>query len=885
MNWSHGIRIKGQTEPWIYALCADLPYHPSKQKGGSLGAPASLAVSVDYRPGVWGRHLRPTREFCVLCQFCAGFVILLKQRGQGARHPRNAGVGLAFAAHSEHARLNGCFTQSMLRIPFFTRGLKFAARLPVLALPAALIWVCGAPAARGQQARLPSAKGGIAELSSSGPQKRAGDLFIAEGDVRIRYGATELRADRVEYNDRTSEAAAAGHVVYEFENEHVEADEAHYNLGTGRGRFLRVRGTIRIVRRPNPAILISQNPLYFEAREVRRESSDVYLIDQAWITICDPEHPRWQFFAEHARIRVDKSVALVNANFRLIHVPLVWLPYATTPAGQKVRQSGFLIPDVGDSSQKGFIFGDAFYWAPKPWMDATLGAQYMSKRGASERGVLRAKPFEETNIEYNYFGVDDRGLVNSAGVRQPQGGEEQRLQIQSKLPDGWRFVTDYNQLSSLTFRLAFSGTFGEAINAEVPSAAFLTKNFSGFSFNLAALSDKNFLTINPQTTVVLRNMPSARFSSVEQSPWRRAPLYFSFDSFAEAEHRADPQINTPLLVSATEIAPKATLPLHFGDWLGVTGSAAFRTTRYGYSLDNSGPFPVVVAQPITRNTGEFAIELRPPALERFFERPASGEKKARRYKHTIEPEVTYRFVTGVNNFANFIRFDANATLTDTNEVEYGVVQRLFVKDGDEQPNQVASWSVLQKHFFDPTFGGAVIPGQRNVFQTTTALTPFAFVDGPVHWSPIVSDFKVTPGGPYDFEQILEYDPNLEKISAIGALVKVRPYKEFFATVADFRLQANPVLQPLSNQIRALVGYGNETRKGFNVTGGMSFDILNNTLLSQLVQVSYNGGCCGLAVGYQRLALGPVRNENQFRVALIIANIGTFGNLRHPERIF
>jgi hypothetical protein len=66
---------------------------------------------------------------------------------------------------------------------------------------------------------------------------------------------------------------------------------------------------------------------------------------------------------------------------------------------------------------------------------------------------------------------------------------------------------------------------------------------------------------------------------------------------------------------------------------------------------------------------------------------------------------------------------------------------------------------------------------------------------------------------------------------------------------------------------------------------MSFDILNNTLLSQLVQVSYNGGCCGLAVGYQRLALGPVRNENQFRVALIIANIGTFGNLRHPERIF
>ncbi|HKT47071.1 MAG TPA: LPS assembly protein LptD [Candidatus Acidoferrales bacterium] len=772
----------------------------------------------------------------------------------------------------------------MLCIPFLLRRRSVPAQLLRFAWSGVCLWACLSLTAKAQQVRLPAAKGAVAELSSSGPQKRAGDLYIADGDVRIRYGASDLRADHVEFNEKTSEAVAIGHVVYNFENEHIEAEEAHYNLRTGRGKFLKVQGTIRIVRRPNPTILISQNPLYFEAQEVRREPGDVYLIDQAWITICDPEHPRWQFFARHARIRLNKSVALVNANFRLIHVPLIWLPYATAPAGQKVRQSGFLIPDIGDSSQKGFILGDAFYWAPKPWMDATLGSQYMSKRGASERGVFRAKPFEDTNIEYNYFGVDDRGLPNSAGVRQPQGGEEQRLQIQSKLPDGWRFVTDYNQLSSLTFRLAFSGTFGEAINAEVPSAAFLTKNFSGFSLNLAALSDKNFLTINPQTSVVLRKMPMARFSSVEQNPWAKVPLYFSFDTFAGAEHRADAEINTPLLVSATEFAPKATLPLHAGDW-GITSSAAFRTTRWGYSLDNSGPTPIAVAQPITRNTGEFAIELRPPTLERFFDRAARKGKKARRYKHTIEPEMTYRFVTGVNNFANFIRFDADATLTDTNEVEYGVIQRLFVKNGDDQPDQLMSWSVLQKHFFDPTFGGAVVPGVRNVFQTTDAVTPFAFVNGPVHWSPIVSDFKVTPGGRYDFEQILEYDPNLQKISTIGELVKVRPYKEFFATVADFHLQANPVLQPLSNQIRALIGYGNETRKGFNVTAGLSYDILNNTLLSQLVQISYNGGCCGLAVGYQRLALGPVRNENQFRVALIIANIGTFGNLRRQERIF
>ncbi len=157
------------------------------------------------------------------------------------------------------------------------------------------------------------------------------------------------------------------------------------------------------------------------------------------------------------------------------------------------------------------------------------------------------------------------------------------------------------------------------------------------------------------------------------------------------------------------------------------------------------------------------------------------------------------------------------------------------------------------------------------------------------WSPLISDFKLTPGGPLDFEQILEYDTQRGsggQLITIGTLAKIKPYKDFFFTIADFRLDANPlVLQPKTNQIRTLIGYGSETRKGFNITTGISYDITNNALQNQLVQLSYNGNCCGLAVEYRRLALGQVRTDNQFRVAFIIANIGTFGNLRHQEKIF
>src|SRR5262249_55472496 len=185
---------------------------------------------------------------------------------------------------------------------------------------------------------------------------------------------------------------------------------------------------------------------------------------------------------------------------------------------------GFLIPDVGNSNRKGFIFGDAYYWAPASWFDATLGAQYLSKRGSAQRAEIRATPSDNTTFDYNYYGVIDRGLRDSSGVRQPQGGHQQRLEMQSLLANNWRFVADYNQLSSLTFRLAFADAYGDAINSEVRSSVFLTNNFKGFSLNFAALNDKNFLTINPETSVSLRSLPEARLSSVEQAPWRKLPL-------------------------------------------------------------------------------------------------------------------------------------------------------------------------------------------------------------------------------------------------------------------------------------------------------------------------------------------------------------------------
>src|SRR5208283_3483071 len=140
----------------------------------------------------------------------------------------------------------------------------------------------------------------------------------------------------------------------------------------------------------------------------------------------------------------------------------------------------------------------------------------------------------------------------------------------------------------------------------------------------------------------------------------------------------------------------------------------------------------------------------------------------------IEPRAEYRFVTGVNNFANILKFDERDILTDTHEVEYGFVTRLYAKRSSakadacdqimsaltvggaapasgapwrhinpranppcqpqSQAREIVTWELAQKYFLDPTFGGALISGQRNVFTTTSDLTGVAFLTQPRHVS-------------------------------------------------------------------------------------------------------------------------------------------------------
>src|SRR5262249_59180419 len=82
------------------------------------------------------------------------------------------------------------------------------------------------------------------------------------------------------------------------------------------------------------------------------------------------------------------------------------------------------------------------------------------------------------------------------------------------------------------------------------------------------------------------------------------------------------------------------------------------------------------------------------------------------FKHVIEPFVEYRRIAGIDEFDRTLPIDERDLIADTNEIAYGVTNRLFVKrkgtDGSTpQTHELFDLTLTQKYFFDPTFVGAM----------------------------------------------------------------------------------------------------------------------------------------------------------------------------------
>jgi LPS-assembly protein len=271
-------------------------------------------------------------------------------------------------------------------------------------------------------------------------------VVTAEGNVEVTYGPRTLLADKLSYNQETRVVIAEGNATIREEN------------GTTlSGSRIEVTDDMRdgIIESMN--IIIAGRGRLAAARATRTNGS-MMTLEKAAYTTCKPcqndpnKAPTWQIKAFRVIYNQEKArVEYEDAFFEVFGVPIAYVPYFSHSDPQAPRESGFLIPSVGHSTDIGYFFDIPYYFALDPSYDLLLAPQYTENDGALLKGEWRQRV---TGGQYNIQASGRYGKPhNRFGVE--FGDETLQGHIFGKgrfdIDDVWRWGYDAELTSNDTY--------------------------------------------------------------------------------------------------------------------------------------------------------------------------------------------------------------------------------------------------------------------------------------------------------------------------------------------------------------------------------------------------------------------------------------------------
>jgi LPS-assembly protein len=770
-------------------------------------------------------------------------------------------------------------------------------------------------------------------------QTRVGSLWTLAGNVVIHYRGYVIRADKITYDQATTELHADGHLEvtggpYDVL---IRADRGDMRLNAHTAHFYKVTGSEGVRTIGRTVVYSTPTPLLFSGREITENGEGHYRVIGGSITNCRLPHPDWRVVAHS--IRLDDGVASTsNARFDLLGIPIFYFPYLAHATTRTSRQSGFLIPVLSTgSSIRGYTFGEQFYWAINRSMDAVFGSEYFTKRGWAPNGDFRYKGFGLDHATVRFNALFDRGInqpVITIGQSTPtikhlnQGGVDLSAIGRKDLTGNTRVAGTAEYLSSYVYRLIFNDNYSQATSSQVASVVALTHEHNGIIPSGSLQRFQTFASTAKGDEARILHLPSIRYDVLAR-PLGRSPFYWWFGSSAGYLNRSEPNFHSRN-VGRLDIYPHISLPLSAGGWNFVP-EAALRDTYYTISQEpdllgaNSG-VPTISHDPLNRADIEASLDIRPPALERNFNFPFWH----RQLRHVIEPEFTYRYVGGIGARArNVLLFDTTDTETNTNQVGYSLTQHFYLRPTGRRPctpnpdpqdsltpdrddsatassefppvapgpcaaREWASWQIKQDFYINPTFGGALVPGRRNIFASTLDFSPIAFLTQPRNISPVVSRLRFNAIPNLRAEWDLDYDPRLGQLDADNLYAG---YSFGRTTIGITHSLLNAVDENTgttsttlkSQLLHPFLSIGKPSGAGFNLAAKGGYDFVLRQVQYAGVQSIYNWNCCGITLGYRRFELGSsttsARDETQWLYGFTFANFGAVGDLRRSNSVF
>jgi LPS-assembly protein len=218
-----------------------------------------------------------------------------------------------------------------------------------------------------------------------------------------------------------------------------------------------------------------------------------------------------------------------------------------------------------------------------------------------------------------------------------------------------------------------------------------------------------------------------------------------------------------------------------------------------------------------------------------------------------------------------------------------------------QPYEALTITLRGKYFFDPFFGGALIPGRRNQFYPLNTLSGFVYGGVPRRFSPVNVDVRYRPRRDLfaDFRSDIDTQGGgMRSLSTTFGLSRslVQIFQSFYYTRA---IELSPSLARFADargfeagtlrgsQWSPSVFLGNRDRGLF---GGASFffDFQkrpgrgDSSLISSTVTLGHTWDCCALTAQFSTFNVG-LRKENRVVFSFRLNGIGSFGTEQIGQR--
>lgn len=717
---------------------------------------------------------------------------------------------------------------------------------------------------------LEAAEGGGRVTGEAGDfQLEPGRFLLATGGVKIKYRDLVVEAQTVRLDIPDNRVTAEGDVILDEGPQRLVGDSLEYDLDTRTGRVTNARASI-------------DSGYYFTGDTITKTGEVSFTIENGVFTSCEGDSPAWSFKTSDASITLEEYARIRNARLRFGKVPVLYVPYILWPATTE-RSSGWLIPKPGYSDRRGAHVSLAYYRTLGRSADTTfyfdlsteeyngLGAEYRYRPSENTTGVIEAY--------YLFEPIDLRPEILDDPIYDPdrERGDDRWKFIWAhetkNLWGDWRGVIDLELYSDFDYLRDVERSVDRQTRSFLYSNAFLTQNRGSQSWNL--MVDQRDRINSDRSRITLRQLPEVEYR-VRSTRLGSTNVYFDFLGSAnyfsvEAEEPpsgGDDGIRetTSFEYGRVDIAPSLSVPLSTLPWLSVKATVAGRVTHYTDSLpapeDPVDPTDPLSGGSLTRTFPSAAVEIIGPSFSRIFE--SSDPGRFAKWKHLIEPRITYTWVDEFDDSDQISIFDEIDTFLPRNAAVVSIINRLLAKPTDEEEGgafEIASFEVAQAYIFDD-------------FDEDP--------DNDDSDGPLVGTLRINPSDETSLQTELQYEPDTSQLTRFRLSGNTR-FTERFAIGLSWFTSWNALTgDEIQDQLRASTEI--ELVPDRLIFGAqVSYDLLDDlppereALLSQRYVLDYRAECYSWLLEFRDNTFEEFE-DTEVRFSLSLKNVGTFLDL-------